>query len=645
MGTSNSAGDLTWSARPGNGREKSTSEELLFAEVSRFFCASLDIERCILFLFDGAHERLEPVHVIGVDPAKVSRLQETDDYPLLLARLQQVDRVELIDSTPPEDPLRQVRFVYEGLPAGVLLPAKAHGILYGAAILGLREKGGPDVRGRLLSSAAVQLGLMVENLRLRESVRKAEQRYDDLFNLTPEFGFVLAPDGTILDTNQSAATTFGLIPTDGFGRQIFDFLAEHSHDDFARALSDAVRLKRSREFEVQFRRQDGQLVDAVLNLSAYFDSKFDTNAVYAAGRDVTERKKADLQLLRFANAIHFTVNPIEITDVDGRIIYVNPAFERGSGYTKEELIGKNPAILNSRKHSSEFWSKMWRAIMAGKVWTGEVVNRRKNGELMYTELLISPILDAAGRVIGFLGSHTDVTEKKHLQEQLFRSQKLESIGTLAAGIAHEVGNPLTSISSLVQIIQRTTGDKFAREKLDLVREQINRIAKIIRQLVDFSRPTNYEIKPTDVNALVKSAVSIVQYGKKAKQVTFTLDCAPDIPAVEVVQDQLIQVFINVLINAVDSLDGKPGTVRVATRGAGELIEVGFTDNGCGMSPAVLGKIFEPFFTTKRVGEGTGLGLWVSYGIIQNMGGDVAVRSTPGGGSVFTVTIPRRTAGY
>ena len=132
---------------------------------------------------------------------------------------------------------------------------------------------------------------------------------------------------------------------------------------------------------------------------------------------------------------------------------VNSAFEKVTGYSSMELMGKNPNILSSRKHGVEFWSGVWNCITSGKVWVGRIENRRKDGSPFFTELVISPIIDVHGKIVGYLGAHRDITEQIILEQQLVRSQRMESIGTLAAGIAHEVGNPLTAISSLVQVIQ------------------------------------------------------------------------------------------------------------------------------------------------------------------------------------------------
>ncbi len=219
------------------------------------------------------------------------------------------------------------------------------------------------------------------------------------------------------------------------------------------------------------------------------------------------------------------------------------------------------------------------------------------------------------------------------------SQKMESIGTLAAGIAHEVGNPLASISSIVQVLLRTLSDDFAKEKLGLVQSQVHRITKIIRDLVDFSRPSNYQVQPTDLVRTLTDAVEIVKMGKKAKEVTFVTHVRRQIPLLPLVPDQISQVFINILLNAVDALQGRHGVITAEVEGESGYIRVTITDNGAGIRPEHLPKIFEPFFTTKQVGEGTGLGLWVSYGIVRSFGGDLAVHSIWGKGTSFTMTLP------
>lgn len=461
-----------------------------------------------------------------------------------------------------------------------------------------------------------------------------------LLDVIPDMCLVVSEEKTILGLNARAREFFGLTAAPGGDMKFSDVLAPDSPPlDFAACTADGLL----REVDVRIKRPWGKPIDAVLFISRFENNG--RNLYYIIARDVSKRKEQELDLLRFSNVVHYTVNPIQITDGSGRMIYVNPAFEKVTGYNKEELIGKNPSIISSRKYPREFWSKVWGAISAGKVWTGEIENRRKDGQAVYTQLLISPIIDGDARVIGYLGAHRDITEQKALEQQLMHSQKMESIGTLAAGIAHEVGNPLASISSIVQVLMRTLSDEAAKEKLGLVQSQVHRITKIIRDLVDFSRPSNYQIRPTDLVKLLTDAVEIVKMGKKAKNVTFVTHVRGPIPILTLVPDQISQVFINVLLNAVDAMAGAKGTITTNFERDEEFVRVTITDEGHGIIPEHLPKIFEPFFTTKTVGEGTGLGLWVSYGIVKSFRGDIVVDSVPGQGTSFSILLPLNAKEY
>ena len=458
-------------------------------------------------------------------------------------------------------------------------------------------------------------------------------QYGRVVDLLPEMVLILDDENRILDTNKTAADELGVVAQPTRPKYIFDIIPEDERIIFRRVLPFSDQLN----FETKFCKRDGSTIDVMglVRLLRLGQAKYWILFI----RDVTEEKRKELDLLRFSNVIHNTINPIQITDADGMMVYVNPGFEKVSGYSSAELIGKNPKILRSGKHSKEFWSEVWRHIISGKVWVGRVENRRKDGNPFFTELVISPIVDSHGAIAGYLGAHRDITEQIILEQQLVRSQRMESIGTLAAGIAHEVGNPLTAISSLVQVIQRTSTDGFSNEKLELINSQVNRIARIIRELVDFSRPSTHVVKPTNINRIVKEALNIVQYGKKVKDITFKLNLDERLPEIAAVPDQIVQVFINILMNAVDSLDERCGTITVHSRKNEHAVEVIVHDTGKGIESSALEKIFEPFYTTKTTGQGTGLGLWVSYGIVKSFGGDVFVESIPEKGSTFTVSFP------
>jgi signal transduction histidine kinase len=233
------------------------------------------------------------------------------------------------------------------------------------------------------------------------------------------------------------------------------------------------------------------------------------------------------------------------------------------------------------------------------------------------------------------------TQLKESQAQLIHQEKMASVGLLASGIAHEVGNPLTSISSLVQLIQRKTEDPVSQERLSLVRKHIDRISEIVRELVDFARPSQHGAETVNVNEVVRSAIGFLKYSKQARETRLKTDLAEDLPNLFLVRDQLLQVFMNLILNAIDAIDPMKygGVLTIRTRDDNGWIRIDFKDNGKGIPPEHLDKVFEPFFTTKDVGKGSGLGLTVSYGIIDNFKGRIEIESVVDKGSTFRIYLP------
>jgi len=462
----------------------------------------------------------------------------------------------------------------------------------------------------------------------------------NLFDNFPEMYFLVNSEGKITRMNKVASDT--LNQTVDEAEIFFDYIELCDRTNSEKIFNDALANGDSKVIETRLfvnrNFLNVKITIIPLNNSDDKEKYFLVNV-----RDISEEKAKEAELIRFYNVAENSVNPIQITDLNGKMIYVNRAFEVASGYSKEELLGKNPRVFGSGKFPSSFWDKMWATISSGKVWVGEVENRRKNGEPFYTQLLISPILEKDGKVSGYFAIHRDLTEKRTLERQLIHTQKMESIGTLAAGIAHEVGNPLASISALVQVAQRSSKDPFVNEKLSLVKSQITRISKIIRDLVDFSRPSNYELELTDINKVIHEAVEITKVGTKAKDITFETNLSDSIPMLPLIADQIQQVFLNILLNAVDAIsekkEKKNEKITVTSQADSDWLTITFVDTGPGIKEENINKIFEPFFTTKKEGKGTGLGLWVSYGIVKSFQGDIKVKSKINEGTTFVIKLP------
>ncbi|MBL0176540.1 MAG: hypothetical protein IPP94_14955 [Ignavibacteria bacterium] len=224
------------------------------------------------------------------------------------------------------------------------------------------------------------------------------------------------------------------------------------------------------------------------------------------------------------------------------------------------------------------------------------------------------------------------------KQEVAQSERLAVIGQLAAGVAHEIGNPLTSISSIVQLLERRSEDPFVSGQLKEVKRSIDRIARIVRELVDFSRPAPSVPSMVQVNDILATAIRLMHYDHRAQKVEFTAEHNPDLPIVHIVADQLLQVLLNLLINAVDAMDGV-GAVATRTGCDSRGVVITITDSGHGIPASIIARIFDPFFTTKPMGKGTGLGLSVSYGIMKRYGGHIDVDSEVGVGSTFTIVLP------
>jgi signal transduction histidine kinase len=230
----------------------------------------------------------------------------------------------------------------------------------------------------------------------------------------------------------------------------------------------------------------------------------------------------------------------------------------------------------------------------------------------------------------------DVTEMKKMEEQMMHSEKLASLGRLTAGIAHEIGNPLTSVFSFVQILKDMEQDEFKKESLGTIYFHINRIGEILKQLSGFSKMPMVDLREWNINNLIETSLSLIQYDKRAKEITIIRDLSPDLPEITTDGGQLSQVFVNVILNAVDAMP-EGGILTIRSRLNGGNIAISFEDTGSGITRENITRIFDPFFTTKE--KGTGLGLAVSYSIIKKLNGSMTVESEVNKGTRFKITLP------
>lgn len=371
--------------------------------------------------------------------------------------------------------------------------------------------------------------------------------------------------------------------------------------------------------------------------------------------DITGQRKAAEGMRSLVTAIEQAGETIVITDLKGTIQYCNPAFEKVSGYSKREALGRNPRLLKSGKHGDEFYARMWATITKGKVWAGRLTNRKKDGTLFEEDATISPIRDADDRITGFVAVKRDVTEQLELERQFRQAQKLESLGRLAGGVAHDFNNLLTVINGysdlLLKLWKAPDPLRFYAEE---IRTAGGRAASLTKQLLAFSRKQVIEPGVVDLNATIRESAPMLQrlIGEDVALVTRLDDSLGRVMADP---DQMHQVIMNLAVNARDAMpDGgkleiETGNADLAADGGsaghpdavpGRYVLMAVTDTGHGIDDAIRQHIFEPFFTTKEEGKGTGLGLSTVYGIVRQSGGWIEVRSEVGVGSSFQVYLPR-----
>lgn len=370
--------------------------------------------------------------------------------------------------------------------------------------------------------------------------------------------------------------------------------------------------------------------------------------------EIAEQKEAEQERNRLATAVDQAAEGVIISDSDGTIRYVNPAFERLSGFTRKDFLGQNINILRSDKHDEAFYNKMWDIISRGEVWSGRITNRMKDDTNREFETTISPIRDRSGSIVDFVFVKRDVTHEVQLQTRLQQAQRMEAIGTLAGGIAHDFNNILTSIIGFSELamFKLPEGDE-SRSDLDYVIKAGYRAKELVKQILSFSRQSEQDVRPVQIHLIIKEALKLLRASLPATiEIQQNIDFQFDVVMAD--PTQIHQVLMNLCANAAHAMHENGGVLVISLTEVdldsvvvsqypgltpGSYLELGISDTGHGMDKAVLERIFDPFFTTKKKGKGTGMGLSVVHGIVKSHGGFIFVNSELGKGTKFHVFLP------
>jgi len=353
-----------------------------------------------------------------------------------------------------------------------------------------------------------------------------------------------------------------------------------------------------------------------------------------------EERRQQQRQHELAIALAMMTEPVLVRTVDGYITYANAAALSEFGYSSGDLVGthvRDLAVLSSGTLELE---PIHRVLLREGRWRGEGLLRRQDGSEFPAQSTLSPILADDGSLRGVVAVVRNLAEELRVAEQLRQTERLAALGELVAGVAHEVNNPLTGISAFAQLLLEDPLSDEQREAVALIKRESDRAGTVIRDLLTFARKTGPRLVSVDLNALIEQTLRLRSYALRTAGIELALWLDPTLRPITGDDRQLQQVLLNLLMNAEHAMTSS-ATKTLTIRSANERgrVVVAITDTGCGMSPEVQKRVFEPFFTTKPEGQGTGLGLSVSYGIVRTHGGTLSVTSLEGAGATFRVAFP------
>ena len=357
-------------------------------------------------------------------------------------------------------------------------------------------------------------------------------------------------------------------------------------------------------------------------------------------------KEAELEIRKLSRVVEQSPVTVMITNIEGSVVYVNAKFMQLTGYTREDIIGKNPSILQSGKTSPEVYNDLWKTITSGQEWRGELCNMKKNGEDYLESACISAMIDENGKINHYIAVKEDITDKRRMEEALMQSEKLKSMGIITAGISHEFNNILAIISGNIQLLENTYKDDSVLTKaLCTIMKAADDGAEISSNMLKFAKASHNtkELRPSDIRVMLMQSIDFTKprWANEAQAggIEYKMDTEgmKRVPSIMCKPSEMREIFINLINNALDAMPGG-GIISFSTWSDNDTVFVNVTDNGEGMAVGVKKNIFDPFYSTKGV-AGTGLGMSMVYGVVDRHGGKIEVESGLGKGSTFALQFP------
>jgi len=501
---------------------------------------------------------------------------------------------------------------------------------------------------------------ITEQKRFEEELRQSEQKNKLFLENASDIIFIIDSNLRIVDISPHVEVVLGYKREEFMNKRITEMNAlkpqylEKAHEEGTRVLS-GERIKSS---IYEFTGKDGCSIVAEISGAPILHENR-VNSIICIARDISERKRMEDSLRESEKKYRETLEQIDDgyyeVDLEGNFTFFNSSMCKILRYSADELMGTNNRSYMSEPISLKAFNtfnQVYRTGVSARAVDGELI--RKDGSKCYVEASVSLICGANGTPVGFRGIARDITEQKNLEYQLYQSQKMEAIGTLAGGIAHDFNNILSGIMGYTELaLMETEEGSPLHAKMDQVLKAGNRAKDLVKQILTFSRRTEYENRPIKIKPVVDEALKMLR-ATLPSSVEIIRTIEADEAIIEADPTQIHQVVLNLCTNAYHAVRETGGFIEVRLKQLGDdesaelsipekkssrYVELSIMDTGCGISPDVVQRIFDPYYTTKAKGEGTGLGLAIVHGIVKGLGGEIRVQSIQGKGSSFTVFIP------
>ena len=495
-----------------------------------------------------------------------------------------------------------------------------------------------------------------ERRRLTKELEESEKKYRELFDRVDQGIFISTKEGRFIDCNLAMLDILGYESKEEFLKIDIAKDLYVNPEDRKKFQKIIERYGFVKNYEVEFKKKNGEKIPILLTCHVIKNEKGEVIGYQGLNIDISERIRMEQEIRKehgfLSNLLDSSVDCIVAADMKGKVIFFNKAAEKLTGYKTEEVIGK---FHITRFYPLEVAKDIMRKLRSNDFGgRGKLENYRttiygKNGEEIPVSISASIVYEG-DKELASLGIFTDLREKikmeKKLQEtqmRLLQAEKMASLGSLAAGVAHEINNPLGGILIYASLLMEEFENEDDPRVQDLKRivEEGTRCKEIVKSLLEFGRQAESKFEPIDINKAINDGLFFLENQALFQNIKITKHLDPALPFIQGDANQIKQVFMNMMVNAAEAMAEEGGSLTITTgvNPDKSSIYISFKDTGVGIPPEIQSKIFDPFFTTKEVGKGTGLGLSTSYGIIQSHHGNIEVESEVGKGTTFRIILP------